>query len=423
MKKVAVIGLGYVGLNLAVALSKVHHVIGYDVSRTRIEELKNHWDKNGLVETSVLKNSPIHYADDAALLKDAIFYIVVVSTPIYANNLPNLEALSSATHTVAQVLKKGDVVVFESTVYPGTTEEVCLPILESSGLKSSLDFGLGYSPERISPGEKDKDVKHITKIISAQDEKTLKEVEALYHSICDHLFPVSTIATAEATKLLENIQRDVNIALMNEFTQAMHAFNIKMHEVIAGAQTKWSFVPFKPGFVGGHCIAVDPQYLIYRAGQEGLELKLMSMARTVNESMPDYVIGQIKRLLLQAKKDISKARIGVFGLTYKENVLDFRNSLALVLVEKLKQAGAIVLTHDPLLDKETAQKKYNLQLNELEEMQELTLAIVVVGHDDYKKAGVGFFIPMLQSPKVLIDLPNLFVDCKETTKELVYWCL
>lgn len=300
MKTFAVIGLGYVGLELAISLADSKETYGYDISKHRIAELQQNQDRNHLISSDRLKNSKLKLTNDIELIKAANFYIVAVSTPAYFYELPNLEPLINATRSLGEVLKKGDIVVFESTVYPGTTEEVCIPILEEvSHLRCGQDFNVGYSPERISPGDTEHDLRNIPKVISAQNESTLQEVKAAYHLICDTVYTVSTIKTAEAVKVLENTQRDINIAFMNEFAQIMHALDLDTHEILEGAKTKWSFIPFKPGFVGGHCIAIDPQYLAFKAKRHGVEPKIILAARQVNDGMTQFIIHEMNKILIK----------------------------------------------------------------------------------------------------------------------------
>lgn len=422
MNKIAVIGLGYVGLNLAVALSKNYPVIGYDISLSRIKELSDYFDSNHLISNNELQNSRVQYTTNSEDLREADLYIVVVSTPAYHYELPNLEPLINATSTVASVLKKGDIVIFESTVYPGTTEEICLPILEKiSGLRNGDDFGIGYSPERIYPGDKHYTLNNIVKIVSGQNEAVLAKVKEIYESICEKVHPVSSIATAEAVKILENTQRDINIAFMNEFSQIMHALHLDMNEIIEGAKTKWSFAHFKPGFVGGHCIAVDPQYLIFKAKRLGVSPDLLVTARKINEGMPQFVMQEAIKLFIKNDLSLSQAKIGVFGISYKENVPDVRNSLALKFINILKTYHLNFQVHDPEANKDVIFKKYNLQLAELDEMEYLSLAIIIVGHEFYQNLGLETFAAKLKHPKILMDIPNIFVNSATSIKN--YWNL
>lgn len=420
MKTVAVVGLGYVGLGLAVALSKKMEVIGYDNNPTRITELNEHIDHNHLISSTDLAHKNLAFTNDCHEIKHANFFIVSVSTPAYSYEIPNLEPLANATKDLSRILKKKDIVVFESTVYPGTTEEICIPILEQgSGLKNGEDFHIGYSPERINPGDNIHTLSNITKIISAQDEKTLHAIEHVYNLICDSVYPVSSIKTAEATKLLENTQRDVNIALMNEFTKIMHALDLNMHEIIEAAKTKWGFVPLKPGFVGGHCISIDPYYLAYEAKRHGVQPDLILMARRINNEMSHFVIESLIQILLKHHVDKNNLHIGLFGMTYKENVIDFRNSLSIKLLNELKTYGFDCQIHDPLITKSNA----NFQTDTWEEMNNLSVAIILVGHQFYKKQGLKNFTNKCKNPAVILDIPNLFVEDSKSHHDIIYWSL
>ncbi len=419
----AVIGLGYVGLGLAIALSKTGPVVGYDINPKRIETLRQHIDLNQLFNESELASAlkTLTLTDQIEAIQSANFYIISVATPAYYYEAPNLEPLVSATENLATILKKDDVVVFESTVYPGTTEEVCIPILEKiSKLKHGRDFFVGYSPERINPGDQHHTLKNITKIVSAQDPKTLNRIQQAYETICDNVYPVSCLRTAEAIKLLENTQRDVNIALMNEFSKIMHELNINMHEVIAGAQTKFGFVPFKPGFVGGHCISIDPHYLAFQAKRHGIYPDLILAARKVNDGMTQFVIQSMLKLLMKQQLNTQHLKIGLLGLTYKENVVDVRNSLALKLHKELLCYGFDCRLHDPLLKK---LKNHDIQLSRFEELSDLSVVIIVVGHDYYRQLGLKKILSTGHQKTIVLDIPNLFVAEQQQFKKLVYWNL
>ena len=424
MKKIGVIGLGYVGLGLAIEFSKHYSVTGYDISKERIEELQGKFDRNHLISEEELANSAIKYSSSIEAIKDANFYIVTVSTPAYYYELPNNEALINATKDLASILKKGDIVIYESTVYPGTTDEVCIPLLEEiSQLSSNRDFFVGYTPERINPNDKKHTLKSITKIISAQNEKTRSIMGKVYASICDRIYPVSNIRTAEAVKILENTQRDVNIALMNEFTQIMHALNIDTHEVLDAAKTKWSFAPFKPGFVGGHCIAVDPVYLAFQAKRFGLNPDLIKTARKINDGITNFIQLELDRILLKHGISTDKCNIGIFGITYKENIPDIRNSLALKLIKELKVAGFNFQAHDPFADKQTVQKKYGFELKQFEDMNKLSVAIILVSHDFYLQKGLKAIADKCADKKIIMDIPNIFVTEAAQHKDMLYWNL
>jgi UDP-N-acetyl-D-galactosamine dehydrogenase len=426
MHKIAVIGLGYVGLNLATRLSAHFTVIGYDSSQNRIQELKSYYDINNLYSEKQLKAYTLTFSHQLNDIKDANFYIVAVPTPVLVSKSPDLRPLISATKTLAMVLKKGDIVVYESTVYPGATEEVCLPILEEiSKLKCGLDYDIGYSPERINPSDEVHVLSNITKIISAQNKSTLKKISTVYASICNNVHSVSNIATAEAVKLLENTQRDINIALINEFTKIMHALNLDTREIIEAAKTKWNFIPFNPGFVGGHCIAVDPYYLAYKAQKVGIKPELLLTARKINDGMPQFVVEELIKLFQQQSISLKKAKVGILGYTYKGNVKDERNSLTLNLIKLLQKYDVEVKLHDPLLNPESFYKKYHYTLLSFAKLQNLTAVILVVGHDFYQQMGVNNILKKLLPPKIFIDLPNLFVRDKETMlrENVIYWNL
>ena len=422
MNTYAVVGLGYVGLGLAVALGRHHAVFGYDINEKRIQSLQQHIDLNKQVDTADLLSAKVTYTHDLNEIKSANFYIIAVATPAYFYEIPNLEPLMHATEHIASVIKKGDVLVFESTVYPGTTEDICIPILERvSHLKCGKDFNVGYSPERINPGDPTHTLKTITKVISAQNESTLQIIKETYESICDKVFSVSSIRTAEAVKILENTQRDVNIALMNEFTKIMHALNLDTHEIIEGAKTKWCFLPFTPGFVGGHCISIDPHYLAYEAKRYGVYPELILAARNVNDNMTQFVIQSMMKLLVKIKANIHDVTIGVFGISYKENLVDLRNSLALKLIKELREYGFNVRVHDPLspLNKPVPQ---NVHLDRFEDMNDLTVAIIAVGHDFYRDK-LEEILKQCKEPKILMDIPNLFVNLAKPNKKIIYWNL
>jgi UDP-N-acetyl-D-galactosamine dehydrogenase len=424
MRKIAVVGLGYVGLTLAVELSKHYSVTGYDISEIRINELIDNWDRNDLLDKKSLHDSIMKYTSNKEDLNDINLFIVSVSTPAYFYEQPNLEPLLSATRTIAEVLKRGDIVVYESTVYPGATEELCLPILEKiSHLCAGKDFNIAYSPERISPGDSAMTLKNIVKIVAAQNPETLSEVQQVYESVCDRVYCVSSIATAEATKLLENLQRDVNIAFMNEFSQIMNALNLNVYEIIEAAKTKWSFVPFKPGLVGGHCIAVDPHYLIFKAKRLGLHPDMLLTARKINDGMPQYIVNEALKLLMKNDLTFSNCKMGIFGLSYKEDVNDLRNSLALKLVGICRNLGFNYLVHDPVVDEKIVLDKYQIKLSKLEEMNGLTIAIILVGHHIYLENGVQNIIERLETPKILMDIPNIFAMKASSYEGIVYWNL
>ena len=423
MKRFAIVGLGYVGLGLATALAKTNFTIGYDIDTSRIQELQQHKDRNNLVDSDTLKNSPVTYTDNLEDIKAANFYIITVGTPVYYYEMPNLEPLIAATKDIATVLKSGDIVVYESTVYPRTTEDVCIPLLEEySKLKHGKDFHVGYSPERVNPGDTEHTLANTTKIIAAHDAETLKEVQKAYQSICDETYPVSSIAIAEAIKILENTQRDVNIAFMNEFSKVMHALHLNMHEILEGAKTKWSFVPFKPGLVGGHCISVDPWYLVFQAKRYGIQTDLVSTARKVNDGITKFILQSLVKLLITNQIDINNITVGLFGISYKANTLDSRNSLSLKLAKEIREYGFECLIHDPL-DFQQQKHPAHTSLSPFEAMKDLSAAIILVGHDYYRDLGIQPFINKCKTPNIIMDIPNLFVKEKLVSQNIAYWSL
>lgn len=426
MRAIAVIGLGYVGLGLAVALSRHYKVYGYDISETRVNALKDNFDRNKLSSSAELIESSIEYVTDINLIKNADFFIVAVSTPAYYYQLPDLDELVNATKDLGRILKRGDVVVYESTVYPGTTEEICLQVLEEeSHLRAGIDFNIGYSPERINPGDTEHTLENTPKVIAAQNEQTLKLMEQVYGCCCQSTYRVSTIKTAEAVKILENTQRDICIAMMNEFSQIMHALELNTHEIIEAAKTKWSFFPIKPGFVSGHCIPVDPLYLAFKAKQVGVEHDLILTARKVNDGMTHFIINELNKLFIKYNIPIDNSPIGIFGITYKENTPDIRNNIALKFIKELKASGFTCQIHDPFADKQQVLNKYKIELLDFEQIDNISAAIIIIGHDYYSKQGVKQILakitPSANSPKIIMDIPNLFIGT--VMENTHYWSL
>jgi UDP-N-acetyl-D-galactosamine dehydrogenase len=424
MQTCAVIGLGYVGLGLAVALSKHNIVLGYDIDNDRLQELRDHYDRNEEVSATQLAQSKMVLTNNITEIKKATLYIVTVPTPAYFYEFPNLEPLIHASQDLASILKKGDIIVFESTVYPGTTDEICIPLLEKfSHLIHGKDFNVGYSPERMNPGDKKNTLATITKIIAAPDPKTLDIVRETYAQICKEVYAVSSIKAAEAVKILENTQRDVNIAFMNEFAKIMHALNLNVHEIIEGAKTKWSFVPFKPGLVGGHCISIDPHYLAFKAKRHGVAPDLILTARKINDGMTQFIIQEMIKLLVKNNIDTKDATIGILGVSYKEETHDLRNSLAFKLINELRDYGFKCCVHDPLNHKAFNQDKYHIHLDKFEDIDNLTVALVVVGHDFYRDLGLNGILKKCNKHQIVMDIPNLYCDEIQTCKDLIYWNL
>jgi UDP-N-acetyl-D-galactosamine dehydrogenase len=418
----SVIGLGYVGLPLAVSIAeRFGSVIGFDISRDRIRALRGGYDETGEIERPRLEAAPIRFSDDPDVLSSASFHIVAVPTPIDAMKKPDLRPLISACRTVGPAIRPGSLVVFESTVYPGATEKVCVPILEElSGLKAGVDFNVGYSPERINPGDKVNRLETIVKLVSGDTEGSLERIAKAYEALVDvgvHRCP--SIAVAEAAKVLENTQRDVNIALMNEMSLVCNRVGIRVNDVIDAAATKWNFVPFRPGLVGGHCIGVDPYYMTAVAEQHGRPAELIHRARKTNDAMPRHVADALLRLLALHARPGEKPRIGLFGITFKEDVPDLRNSKAIDLARELTDCGFEVLIHDPVCTTEQATRE-GVTLTPDEQVTDLDMLILAAPHQAYlSDAG---FLDRLRPGGVLGDIKGAYRDGTEG-RDLVYWSL
>ncbi|HEU4499797.1 MAG TPA: nucleotide sugar dehydrogenase, partial [Sphingomicrobium sp.] len=384
-ERIAVIGLGYVGLPLAVALARKFDTIGFDVSERRVEELRQGNDSTNEISAEELRSSSLQLTADPAAVEGRTIYIVTVPTPIDEANRPDFTAILSACELVGAALAAGAAVVFESTVYPGATEEICGPALErSSGLKCGVDFQLGYSPERINPGDKDHPLEKIVKVVAGQDEATLQRLSAVYGSIIEAgIHGAPSIKVAEAAKVIENTQRDVNIALMNEISKICELVGIRSSEVLAAAGTKWNFLKFHPGLVGGHCIGVDPYYLTAKAEQLGYRPEVILSGRRINDSMGPYVAQQLVKRLAEHDLPLKKLRVGVLGLTFKENVPDIRNSKVVDIIRELKSYGVDPLIHDPLAHQEAVQREFGIELSPLTEFRDLHALILAVPHHHY----------------------------------------
>lgn len=401
MRTVAVIGLGYVGLPVAVAFAKVTQVIGFDINQKRLTELKAHFDRNREVEMECLKSSKISYTDSLDELKRANFYIVTVPTPVTESNKPDLSLIYKATETVARVLKKNDIVVFESTVYPGLTEEECVPILEKlSGLKLGVDFGVGYSPERINPGDKTHSFTKIQKVVSGSDQKTCDIVAEVYGSVVEAgIHKAASIKVAEAAKVIENTQRDINIAFMNELSIIFDKLNINTSDVLTAASTKWNFLNFHPGLVGGHCIGVDPYYLTHKAETLGYRPQVILSGRKINDSMGPYIAQKIVKSLVQNGHNLTGATVSIFGLTFKENTPDIRNSKIADIINEIKSFGISVQVTDPLANNDDAIHEYGIELTPLKDLKPANAVILAVAHDDFKNINATELLTKYLTPK------------------------
>ena len=384
-RKIAVIGLGYVGLPVAAAFARAGSpVVGFDIDQTRILELKAGQDRTREVETSDLKLASLSFTSETAAVKASDFFIVTVPTPIDGARRPDLGAMFGASRMVGASLKRGDIVVYESTVYPGAVEEECVPILEQcSGLKAGADFNVGYSPERINPGDKQHRFESIVKVVSAQNPETLDVVAKVYGSVVTagiHRAP--SIKVAEAAKVIENTQRDLNIAFMNELSLIFQALNIDTGDVLAAARTKWNFLPFQPGLVGGHCIGVDPYYLTYKAEMLGYHPEVILAGRRINDNMGKFIAEQTIKQMIRNGNPVKEAKVNVLGLTFKEDVPDLRNSHVVDVINELKSYGVQVFVHDPVTDPREASHEYGLELVPWEHlpMAEAMVAIVLADH-------------------------------------------
>ncbi|WP_144395459.1 nucleotide sugar dehydrogenase [Pleionea sediminis] len=408
-RKVSVIGLGYVGLPVAVAFGKTQPVVGFDINAQRIEELKKGIDRTLEVESNDLQSADIEFTDSTEVLAKADFHIVAVPTPINEARKPDLRPMLSASKTVGQALKKGDIVVFESTVYPGATEEDCVPILEAeSGLKCGTDFFVGYSPERINPGDKEHTFTKITKIVSGQDEATLETVAEVYESVVTAgVFRASSIKVAEAAKVIENTQRDLNIALMNELSLIFQKMNIDTLDVLEAAGTKWNFLPFRPGLVGGHCIGVDPYYLTHKAEIIGHHPEVIMAGRRINDDMGKTIVQTAMKKLIKNGIDASKAKVGVLGLTFKENCPDLRNSKVIDIITELQSFGIEPVVHDPMADAEEAKEEYGVTLAADKDLEGFDLIFVAVAHSQYNSLSMNDFEKVLKPNAHIVDIKGI----------------
>jgi UDP-N-acetyl-D-galactosamine dehydrogenase len=419
--KLAVIGLGYVGLPIALEFARKIRVVGFDINQTRVEMMRNHQDPSNELAAADFEGCDIHFTADIEDLKDVQFYIVAVPTPIDDANLPDLRPLLGASKTVAQVLKKGDYVVFESTVYPGCTEEDCIPVLEDiSGLKFRTDFMVGYSPERINPGDKEHTLQNVVKVVSGCCEESLEEIAKTYELVvAAGVHRAASIKVAEAAKIIENTQRDVNIALINELSIIFNRLGINTYEVLEAAGTKWNFLRFSPGLVGGHCIGVDPYYLTHKAQQAGYHAKIINSGRYVNDSMGFYIGKQTVKKIIAQGKHIQEAKVLVMGATFKEDVSDIRNSKVIDVVNELKSFQVKVDLVDPHASSEEMEHEYGVGLVEIG--RNYDAIIVAVNHREYKNLDEAYFKSLMKDNQgVFVDIKGIY---KGKIKDLEYWSL
>lgn len=423
-KSISVVGLGYVGLPLALELAKKFHVIGFDISAERVALMKQGIDPSEELENEAFLNKDIEFTSSADDLKKAHFHIVAVPTPVDEHRVPDLTALTKASQTVGKALKQGDYVIYESTVYPGATEEDCLPILEAeSGLSFSKgDFKLGYSPERINPGDKERTIEKILKIVSGSDDEALKEISAVYGAIITAgIYEASSIKVAEAAKVIENSQRDLNISFMNELAIIFDKMDIDTHEVLAAAGTKWNFLRFSPGLVGGHCISVDPYYLLHKSKQLGYDPQVILSGRRVNDAMPGFIAKRMVQMLIQKGKNPKNTKVLIMGTTFKENVSDIRNSKVVDMARELMDFSVHVHLTDPHASPNELAHEYKMTLVD-KISDDYDAVIVAVAHDEYKEMDFKQFEDIMTSSPILFDLKALYgYPAKES--ELTYWRL
>ncbi len=419
--KISIIGLGYVGLPLAIEFGKKYSVVGFDISEWVVGQLNKNIDPANEVASEEFEGVDVEYTTDLERVKEASFHVVAVPTPINENNLPDLTPLLSACKTVGKVIKKGDYVVFESTVYPGCTEEDCVPVIEDvSGLKFMEDFKVGYSPERINPGDKINTLTTITKITSGCDAESAEDIAQIYESILKNgVHRASSIKVAEAAKIIENTQRDVNIALMNELSIIFNKLDINTFEVLEAAGTKWNFLKFFPGLVGGHCIGVDPYYLVHKAKQLGYHPHIINSGRFVNDSMGGYVAKQTVKKIVAADENIRHSKVLVMGITFKEDVSDIRNTKVADLIKELESYKVDVDVIDPYASKEEVKKEYGIILKD-EPQKDYNAIIVAVNHKEYKILDEKYFKSLSKNKGILIDIKGIF---RKKINEMTYWSL
>jgi UDP-N-acetyl-D-glucosamine/UDP-N-acetyl-D-galactosamine dehydrogenase len=424
-ERIAVIGLGYVGLPVALAFARRYPgSIGFDIHREKVDELRRGYDRNHEVPEEVLKASTLKITADPKDLEGVTFFVVAVPTPVDKNNVPDLTPVEKSSETVGRALSKGAVVVYESTVYPGVTEEVCGPILAKvSGLRQGVDFKLGYSPERINPGDKEHTLERITKVVSGEDAETLERVASAYAGIVDagvHRAP--SIKVAEAAKVIENTQRDLNIALMNELAFIFDRLGIRTADVLAAAGTKWNFLKFKPGLVGGHCIGVDPYYLTMKAQELGYQPEVILAGRRINNHVSAYVAQRMVKMLINADLQVKGARVGILGLTFKEDCNDLRNSKVPDILVELRSFGIEPIITDPVANAAEAVHEYGLELSPIERFTGLDGLILAVSHRQYVEMGQSKLQGMLRDGGVLIDIKSA-LDPNKAERGIRYWSL
>ncbi|MBP0015953.1 MAG: nucleotide sugar dehydrogenase [Cyanobacteria bacterium SBLK] len=423
--KIAVLGLGYVGLPVALAFArKFADTVGFDINRQRVEALNSGWDSTGEIPREILQETTLKITDNFNDIAESNFYIVAVPTPVDTNHQPDLTPLIKASQTLGKLLKSGDIIVYESTVYPGVTEEICGGILaKASGLQQGRDFKLGYSPERINPGDSDRTLEKIVKVVSGEDPDTRDLIAEIYGAIIEAgIYRAPSIKVAEAAKVIENIQRDINIALMNELAIIFDRLAIRTHDVLSAARTKWNFLPFTPGLVGGHCIGVDPYYLTTKAEELGYHPQVILTGRRINDGMGTFLAQRLIKLLVAIDRPIRDAKVGILGITFKENVSDLRNSRVPDIAAELQQFGISPLVHDPHADREATKGEYGLSLVDWEDLSELDAIVLAVPHQFYLSLPLDKLLDPLHPDGVFMDVKSAIAPDR-LPETISYWSL
>lgn len=427
-EKLSLVGLGYVGMPIAVAFARKIKVVGFDLNAAKIDLYKSGVDPTNEVGDDVIKNTTVEFTADPSKLREAKFHIVAVPTPVNDDHTPDLTPVEGASRILGQNLTKGSIVVFESTVYPGVTEDICVPILEKeSGLKCGVDFKIGYSPERINPGDKVHRLETITKIVSGMDEETLNEVAHIYELVVEAgVYRAESIKVAEAAKVIENSQRDINIAFMNELSIIFNKMGIDTKSVLSAAGTKWNFLKFQPGLVGGHCIGVDPYYLTYKAEQLGYHSQIILSGRRINDDMGKYVAENLIKNLIKADIPVKSAKVAILGFTFKENCPDTRNTKVIDIYKELQEYGITPMVVDPAADAAEAKRLYGITFNTMEDIKEMDAVIVAVSHKQFltlDKEKISSLYSKAHAKKVLVDIKGIFDRKEYSTEDYIYWRL
>lgn len=427
-EKLSLVGLGYVGMPIAVAFGRKINVIGYDLNAQKVEQYKAGYDPTREVGDDVIRQANVEFTADETKLKEAKFHIVAVPTPVNDDHTPDLRPVEGASRTVGRNLVKGSIVVFESTVYPGVTEEICVPIMEKeSGLKCGIDFKVGYSPERINPGDKVHRLETIVKIVSGMDEETLDTIAKVYELVVEAgVYRADSIKVAEAAKVIENSQRDINIAFMNELSIIFNKLGIDTKSVLDAAGTKWNFLPFFPGLVGGHCIGVDPYYLTYKAEELGYHSQIILSGRRINDDMGRYVAENVVKNLIKADIPVKTARVAILGFTFKENCPDTRNTKVIDIVKELREYGIDPVIVDETADAQEAERLYGVKLAGKDAVKDLDALVIAVAHEEFShlsREEVRGYFNSAHEKKVLVDIKGILDRKDYLTDEYIYWRL